>query len=943
MTRFSIHFDNPWLLFLLIPAIAFTLLPYFRLSKKYRRTRNRIISMVLHLVVMTLLIFVLSGVQIWTHIPVDTNEILLLVDVSDTQNEMQDRRDAFISTVLADAAGNNFQVGIVTFGFDQEYAVPLTKNLDEVFELYSKAELPDTSATDVASALTYAQSVLKNPQTAKIVLVTDGKETDRQASNVISTLAAKGTKVDTVYLSADVAKPDVQIIGVEFSGERIVINEETSISVTVQSNVLGDATIEVWKDDALEKSMQFSLTAGTQTVLVPYTLQMNGLNELEFKLSGIGADKNDTAKNDVYRSYIYLGKNNKILVIDSMGTASENLADLINGEANEAGEYPYEIDVVSNTSTDRLPKTVVDLCNYNQVILNNIANSDMPEGFFEILKEYVEVYGGGLFTVGGSNSDDTQHAYDPADMRGTTYQDILPVQAIEYTPPVAIVFVIDNSGSMTGTPLEAAKTAMISCIKNEDVITVRDYVALLTCDTEDETIVPLTQCINATVRDSISKKVHALASYGGTDYLNAIETAGVQLRLLENVAKKHVVYISDAQVGDTGYSEAIKRYHDSDGITFSFIGIGIREGDDDYIAMQNVFEGLGGGRVIAAESGDEQMIRLLREELNATEIKSYNPMPFNPTIVKTSSVLDGIPRKNLVGEDGTATPTNCADLTVGGFYGTRNKSSAEVILRTDYGSPLYAQWRYGKGMVGSYMSDLTGAAGSWSEELMASEYGAIFVRNIIKNLMPTGDVSKADFNLVISEDNYTNRLSVRGLRLGEGEYLKGEIVDLATDESIPLTKISAADRNTEIYVTSALDKSTGYTRCEFIIKRSGTYKIVVQKCNAKGEVLTSVEMYKTFSYSKEYDAFYRKEEETFDGNEQLTRWAGIGKGSLIKNADNPVEIFKDFVTSFSEMHDPRMAMVITAIVLFLLDVAVRKFKFKWIHEIVREHKQKKDE
>jgi len=35
-----------------------------------------------------------------------------------------------------------------------------------------------------------------------------------------------------------------------------------------------------------------------------------------------------------------------------------------------------------------------------------------------------------------------------------------------------------------------------------------------------------------------------------------------------------------------------------------------------------------------------------------------------------------------------------------------------------------------------------------------------------------------------------------------------------------------------------------------------------------------------------------------------------------------------------------MALIIAAIVLFLLDVAVRKFKFKWIHEIIRERKEK---
>ena len=34
-------------------------------------------------------------------------------------------------------------------------------------------------------------------------------------------------------------------------------------------------------------------------------------------------------------------------------------------------------------------------------------------------------------------------------------------------------------------------------------------------------------------------------------------------------------------------------------------------------------------------------------------------------------------------------------------------------------------------------------------------------------------------------------------------------------------------------------------------------------------------------------------------------------------------------------------MAIVAIVLFLLDVAVRKFKFKWIHEIIADKKEKR--
>ncbi len=54
MTNFQINFEYPWLLLLLIPAIALTLLPYLRMQKRYRRTRNRVISVVLHMVVMVL-------------------------------------------------------------------------------------------------------------------------------------------------------------------------------------------------------------------------------------------------------------------------------------------------------------------------------------------------------------------------------------------------------------------------------------------------------------------------------------------------------------------------------------------------------------------------------------------------------------------------------------------------------------------------------------------------------------------------------------------------------------------------------------------------------------------------------------------------------------------------------------------------------------------------
>ena len=74
----------------------------------------------------------------------------------------------------------------------------------------------------------------------------------------------------------------------------------------------------------------------------------------------------------------------------------------------------------------------------------------------------------------------------------------------------------------------------------------------------------------------------------------------------------------------------------------------------------------------------------------------------------------------------------------------------------------------------------------------------------------------------------------------------------------------------------------------------------------------------------------------------MAELAKKANGVVIEHLDDPWEIFKDFVTDFERVFDPRTLFMILAIVCFLLDIAVRKFKFKWPHEIIRDYKNKKN-
>ena len=52
-------------------------------------------------------------------------------------------------------------------------------------------------------------------------------------------------------------------------------------------------------------------------------------------------------------------------------------------------------------------------------------------------------------------------------------------------------------------------------------------------------------------------------------------------------------------------------------------------------------------------------------------------------------------------------------------------------------------------------------------------------------------------------------------------------------------------------------------------------------------------------------------------------------------------IFEEIAETLHREYDPRLPFILAALILFLMDIAVRKFKFKWPHEIIREYREKK--
>lgn len=935
MTDFLINFEYPWLFLLLIPVLAFTLIPYFRLSKRYRRTRNRITSMVLHLLVSLFAICLLTGMTFVYHIPNKENEIILLVDVSDTEEQSTQQRDALIERILSESQYDNYNVGIVTFGFDQQYAVPLTAELDGVYDEYLTAALPDTSATNIAAALDYTKTLFKNPQSGKIVLISDGKETDEDAFSVIRSVVAQGITVDVAYVPSIYAGYDAQLVGVELPEYHVNVNEACNISLSIACNGEIEANVAMYDNGVMAEKKDLDGLSADRTVTFTHAFLEEGLHELRFELEILG-NGDLVIQNNVYYTYYFLEEYNDVLILETYEGESQALMTML------GDTYDFTLKKIRD---EDVPTTAEELRVYDQVILNNIAQQSMPLGFEEALQTYVSEYGGGLFTVGGDDSKGQNQAYQRLDMRGTLYQQMLPVQAIDYKPSIGVIVIIDSSGSMNDEVSEGerlldwARVGVTACLNS---LQERDYIGIMNSDTTFGTVLPLTQ---RTKEADILAAVDTIReTSGGTDYSGAIFRAGQMLQAYKGIVEKlHIMLVTDGEVSDevaTACNQNAELNYGQWGITLSVVGVGLPQNDtsDHATKMRTLAETYGHGKFHGLSLEDIKSGELptkMENDLKAEEIVAVNHKEFKPFVTNVlSPLLNGV----TLGE---GVERNRLDVELGGFYGVKARSAAEVVLTGEYEVPLYAQWKYGNGMVGSFMCDLQSTA--WSRKFMTAESGQRFIGNVIKNLMPTQNIRHNEISVKLQEDNYTNQLSVYA-SLAKGETLTGQIIQKRADGDVVTSMNEIVAQNADkfaldVYIKTPLSASNNYSRCDFVVKKGGVYQIILTKHKANGETVT-YSFYKSFAYSEEYDVSIDSQE--IDFRATMEKLASKGEGILVENLEEPWAIFDSFVTGEEKVFDPRILLAILSIVLFLLDIMVRKFKFKWPHEIIRDYKNKKD-
>ena len=292
---------------------------------------------------------------------------------------------------------------------------------------------------------------------------------------------------------------------------------------------------------------------------------------------------------------------------------------------------------------------------------------------------------------------------------------------------------------------------------------------------------------------------------------------------------------------------------------------------------------------------------------------------------------------------GKLTQDDLNTIQMHGFFSSKEKGTRPVdtVLKAHF-VPLYSQWEYGNGKVGSFLCD---AQNIWSQEFFESDtVGKPIFNGILDTLMPANILREQSLLVNFIEDNYRTQASVYGFdRMKEKDYKL-------------IAFVASPENETVKYDLNEL--STGGNRFTFENRAKGIHKVTIFKVPASFDVLSDAVKgpedvpeeykilinvtYRVFSYSLEYDSYV----DPFKEGKELLQT--VSTREIPEYADPDEKFITDpegYLYEFIEIkyeYDPRPWLIIASIVLLLLDIAVRKFRFKWIHEMISSKSSRSD-
>jgi len=524
----------------------------------------------------------------------------------------------------------------------------------------------DTSASDLQGALSLALASLAPERLGQIVLLSDGQETHGQLEQAVAQLAALHIPLFVVK-SSDGSPAEAAVSALELP-EPIKVGEPFLVKVRVRSTNARAARVRLFQNDllnGLDGVRDVSLSPGDNELTFRSVAHVSGPVRYRVELSPQGPDR--FAQNNSFTRTGFARGRPRVLYVD--GAPEE--ANAFRALLEAAG---FDVDLRTSRG---FPASARELRAFDFAILSDVPREQLSQASAQAITSYVEE-GSGFMMAGGPQS------FGLGGYRNSGLEALLPVrletERRRDQPSLALVLVIDKSGSMSGDKIELAKEAARA---TSELLGAEDFLGVIGFDALPDRVVRLAGASN---RVAIARGIGKLAAGGGTQIFPALDAAYADLSSVR-AKLKHVILLTDGQTQERGLPLLVQNMQ-VDGITVSAIGLG----DDVNRALIEELARLGHGRAYFTVD-PSSVPRLFVKETHAVARSSAVEDYVGVRVSAEADFLRGLPMSN-------------APL-LRGYVATRPRPfPAQVILASELGEPVLARMRVGLGWSLAWTPDL---------------------------------------------------------------------------------------------------------------------------------------------------------------------------------------------------------------------------------------------
>ncbi|MCM1262828.1 MAG: VWA domain-containing protein [Butyrivibrio sp.] len=783
---------------------------------------------------------------------------VFVVDLSNSNEEHLAETEKYLRDTVDKMPGGNVY-GIVTFGKNTLVEQFLTSEKNYM----GLMSVPEKTATNFEDALSKALTLIPGDYKKRLVVITDGKETRGDIDNMASALSAGQVELLTLMYE-DEAGDDAYIDNVTLPSY-LHPGDKYSITVMVSSNYDTDAVIALYNGSSLIEENSVHLNKGSNrfvfTKQVAADVSAGSMENLRIQVKAPG----DTCvENDFYSAYSVVEAPPRVLVISGLNANVSGFSSVL-----KAAGCDY-----SMVSAINAPDTINEMLEYKSIILADTYISDLPEGFINNLETYVKDYGCGFICCGGEDS------FALGGYRDTVIETVLPVdmqlKGVNEMPSMAMIMVIDHSGSMTADVSAAAAgtsnldVAIRAASVAVDNLRDEDYVGVLVFDDEYDWQVELTTADDkSAIKDSIEK----ISAGGGTTIKPALKEAFMAMAKCE-ASIKHVILLTDGMGETQDFSDVVNSYSNS-GITLSTVAVGQLS---DTQLLEDLADECGGRYYYSDISSD--IPKIFAQEVFLGGDSYIQNGEFSLSVLRNHELT------NNLFVDGWP--------LIYGYISASPKTASSVVIASEQkDDPILTVWQYGLGRTAAWNCDVSG---EWSGGFAGEEDYVQLWKRIV-------DYSTGNSN--INED------SVDVVTAGEYTEVvyRAKEYDADTEIYVTLIEPDGETREEKLHATAP-----GKYEAELFTPQTGLYHFNIRRTSG-GDIQNYITTAAAVQFSDEYK---------FDVSTAAYLNFMEKYGQLITKED---AIWSQIKATAGEKYSLANILIALAICLFLADIALRRFQY----------------